>query len=67
MTDTPPYSRPTGRQANGRFGPGNAGRPLGSRNRISHTAMLSIIADFEAGKRELIDRLYAALAAHEGR
>jgi hypothetical protein len=62
MTDAPtdPF---TGRQANGRFGPGNPGRPFGARNRASPRKVLEILARFEAGKKRLTDRLYAELTA----
>lgn len=58
MTDTsanPPTS--TGRQANGRFGPGNPGRRPGSRNRMSHATMMAILDDFDQHKRALLQVL----------
>jgi len=62
MTDAP--SDPSaGRQANGRFGPGNPGRPKGARNRVSYKVVVEILAEFEAGKKALFDRLYARMAA----
>jgi len=55
MTQTPP-DQPA-RYANGRFGPGNPGRRAGSRNRASHWVIMSILRDFEAHKREVLERL----------
>jgi hypothetical protein len=54
MSDPAP---PSGRLANGRFGPGNAGRPPGARNRVSRQLLLEIHKDFETHKEELLDRL----------
>lgn len=46
-----------GRQSNGRFASGNPGRRLGARNRVSHRAAMAILADFEAFKLPVLDRL----------
>ncbi|HEY1559319.1 MAG TPA: hypothetical protein VGF71_00350 [Caulobacteraceae bacterium] len=54
MTDSSP---PSGRFPNGRFGPGNAGRPPGARNRVSRQLLVEIHKDFEAHKEELLGRL----------
>ena len=53
MTVTPP----PGRDANGRFVRGNAGRPVGSRNRVSKRVARAILRDFEAHQDELLPRL----------
>ncbi|HEV2365180.1 MAG TPA: hypothetical protein VGS12_13395 [Caulobacteraceae bacterium] len=45
------------RYANGRFGPGNSGRPIGARNRATQQALLSIMDDFEANKRVVLQRM----------
>jgi len=65
MTETPTPT--SGRLANGRFGPGAPGRPPGARNRLSLKRMLSIMEEFEAGKRALTARIDAALAIESGR
>jgi hypothetical protein len=44
------------RDANGRFAPGNPGRRLGSRNRVSKRVAQTILADFEANQAELLLR-----------
>ncbi len=46
-----------GRQANGRFGPGNPGRRVGARNRLSHRVVMAILHDFETNKADTLDRL----------
>jgi hypothetical protein len=48
---------PAGRDANGRFARGNAGRPLGSRNRVSKRVARAILRDFESNQAELLPRL----------
>jgi hypothetical protein len=45
------------RDANGRFLPGNPGRPFGSRNRVSKRVARAILADFEAHQDEVLARL----------
>jgi hypothetical protein len=45
------------RDASGRFAPGGAGRPVGSRNRVSARVAQAILADFEAHQDELLPRL----------
>ncbi|HEY5289675.1 MAG TPA: hypothetical protein VIJ59_06535 [Caulobacteraceae bacterium] len=54
MTDT---ASPPARYANGRFGPGNPGRRAGSRNRMSHRVMMSILEEFEAPKEEILNSI----------
>jgi len=66
MTDTPANPPPTVRQANGRFGKGNPGRPLGSRNRLPPKRIMEILAKFSADKEALLNRYHATLDA-EGR
>ena len=46
-----------GRHANGRFGPGNPGRPLGSGNRRARQVASALLADFEANQEELLEKL----------
>jgi hypothetical protein len=53
MTDTP--SDDSGRDASGRFAPGNPGRPVGSRNRASHSAVMAILEDFERNRAGVLD------------
>jgi hypothetical protein len=53
MSDTPAPAR----QANGRFGSGNPGRPAGARNRVSHRAAMAILEDFELHKDDVLKRL----------
>ncbi|HEY2178271.1 MAG TPA: hypothetical protein VGH15_06785 [Caulobacteraceae bacterium] len=53
MTDTP--TNLPARYSNGRFGPGNPGRPVGAYNRASKRAVLSILDHFEAHKDRLLD------------
>lgn len=45
------------RYADGRFGPGNPGRPLGSYNRASRRAALAILNHFEAIQHNFLDKL----------
>ncbi|HEY2179220.1 MAG TPA: hypothetical protein VGH15_11615 [Caulobacteraceae bacterium] len=45
------------RYENGRFGPGNPGRPVGSYNRASRRAALTILAHFEATQEQFLERL----------
>jgi hypothetical protein len=55
MTDVP-ADQPA-RYANGRFGPGNPGRPLGSYSRASRRAAMAILEHFETHQEALLDRL----------
>jgi hypothetical protein len=48
---------PPARHRNGRFGPGNPGRPLGSRNRVSRRLVLAILEDFEAHQEDVYECL----------
>ena len=52
-----PNNDPPARYANGRFGPGNPGRPPGARGRASHRVVMSILEDFEANKLKLLQSL----------
>jgi hypothetical protein len=45
------------RGADGRFGPGNPGRPLGARGRASRRVARAILSDFEANQEDLLPRL----------
>jgi hypothetical protein len=45
------------RDAGGRFAAGNAGRRLGSRNRVSKRVALALLGDFETHQAELLVRL----------
>jgi len=47
------------RQTNGRFGAGNPGRPVGSRNRSARVAEV-FFDDFEANQDEIMRRLRVA-------
>jgi hypothetical protein len=51
------------RQANGRFGPGNPGRRLGSRNKLTQRLVTSILADFERNRETVLSHLRAEHAA----
>ncbi|HEY2178458.1 MAG TPA: hypothetical protein VGH15_07740 [Caulobacteraceae bacterium] len=58
MTDE--TTAPPARHASGRFGPGNPGRPPGSRNRMpSRAAAKAILDHFEANRDRLLDDLLA--------
>jgi hypothetical protein len=50
-------SRGPARHADGRFGPGNTGRPLGSRNRVSKRIALSLLNHYAEHEAEILDRL----------
>jgi hypothetical protein len=50
-------SVPVVRHPNGRFGPGNPGRQVGARNRLSHRAAMAILQDFESNRGEVLHRL----------
>ena len=45
------------RYANGRFGPGHKGRPLGSRNRMSKRVALGLLSHFAEHEAEIIEKL----------
>jgi hypothetical protein len=45
------------RDHRGRFGPGNPGRPPGSRNRMSRRIALSLLRHFTEHEAEILDRL----------
>ena len=49
--------KPQGRDAHGRFTAGNAGRPFGSRNRVSKRVARAILADFEAHQDDILAKL----------
>ena len=57
MTDIGPQSRGPARYANGRFGPGNSGRPVGARNRAPRRVVDGILAHFEARQEETLNLL----------
>ena len=50
-------SKPSARGADGRFGPGNPGRPLGSRNRMSRRIALGLMHHYAAHESEILERL----------
>ena len=54
---TPAPTAPPARYANGRFGPGNPGRRIGARSRVSHRAVMAILEDFELHKDAVMKRL----------
>jgi hypothetical protein len=54
------------RYPNGRFGPGNPGRPLGARGRASRVAVLDILRQLEL-EQEIAGVLRKALAASRRR
>ncbi len=56
--DMPAAAPPAIRHANGRFGPGNPGRRLGSRNRVSQRLIWAILQDFEANQELIFERLH---------
>ncbi len=56
MTDIVPANPVPARHADGRFGPGNAGRPRGARNRASQRFLAAVFEDFEAHKEDLLQR-----------
>ncbi len=45
------------RYPNGRFGPGHAGRPLGSRNRMSKRVALALLNHFAEHETEILDKI----------
>jgi len=58
-----PHPLGNGRLANGRFGPGNPGRPPGSRNRMTQRLVAEILADFERNREQVLAHLRADHAA----
>lgn len=54
--DNDPQTQPA-RNANGQFGPGNPGRPRGSRNGSSQRAMRAILGDFDCNQDEFLRTL----------
>ena len=46
-----------GRLANGRFGPGNPGRPPGARNKMTQRLVTEILADFERNRAQVLAHL----------
>jgi hypothetical protein len=50
-------SKGPARYANGRFGPGHTGRPLGSRNRMSKRVALGLLNHYAEHEAEILDRL----------
>lgn len=52
MSDTDETPAPRGRLANGRFGAGNPGRPVGAPNKVSRRVALAVLSDFEANQAE---------------
>src|SRR3954447_17783274 len=58
MTDTAAAtSHDDTRQANGRFGFGNPGKPAGARHRISQRVVTAILADFENHQPKILREL----------
>jgi hypothetical protein len=45
------------RHADGRFGPGNRGKPRGARGRMSRRVALSLLAYFENNEAMILDRM----------
>src|SRR5579863_10739165 len=54
--DNDPQHQPA-RYANGRFGPGNPGKPRGSRNRTASRVVKAIFADFETNQDQFLKEL----------
>jgi hypothetical protein len=50
-------SRGPARHPDGRFGPGNPGRPLGSRNRMSKQIALGLMHHYAAHEAEILENL----------
>ncbi len=48
------------RNSHGRFGPGNPGRPPGSRNKMSRQIALSLLRHFTENEAEILERLSRA-------
>ena len=57
MDDTPTPTRGPARYADGRFGPGNPGRPLGSRNRVAKRIALGLLHHYAAHEDDILERL----------
>jgi len=51
------------RLTNGRFRPGNPGRRLGSRNKLTQRLVMSILADFERNRETVLSHLRSEHAA----
>lgn len=45
------------RHADGRFGPGNPGRPRGARGKVSRRIALGLLAHYERHEAEILERL----------
>jgi hypothetical protein len=56
MDDTTPPPRST-HTPNGKFAPGNPGKPRGSRNRMTKGIAISLLAHYHANEAEFLDRL----------
>jgi hypothetical protein len=52
-----PPANQESRSPNGRFAPGNPGRRIGSRNRISRRVVLAVLNDFETHQHDILSRL----------
>ena len=57
LDDTNPTPRGPARHPNGQFGPGNPGKPRGSRNRMSKRIALSLMSHYHAHEEEFLERL----------
>lgn len=57
MSDNHDPQTPPTRGADGRFGPGNPGKPFGATNRAGRDAAGSFLADFEANRDEFLRNL----------
>jgi hypothetical protein len=57
MDDTNTSDRGPARHPNGQFGPGNPGKPRGSRNRMSKRIALSLLGHYHAHEEEFLERL----------
>jgi hypothetical protein len=53
---------PRERDSQGRFAPGNAGRPVGSRNRLSQRVLRTLLTDFETHQHEVLHRMRHSFA-----
>lgn len=60
MTET----RLPARYANGRFGPGNPGRPIGSRNRASNRVARNILRHFESNQDTILKQLSTGMCEY---
>ena len=50
-------SRGPSRHADGRFGPGNPGRPRGARGKVSRRIALGLLRHYEQHEAEILERL----------